>query len=204
MRMTEKAEDREAHEGRQPQIMTLNRPNFFILTGCSGGGKSTLLDALKARGIACVDEAGRSIVRQQLALGGQEIINGGSSKWTELILSHNMHNFEGVTETQKPVFFDRGIAECLGHSFAQGLPAPAHFTRAATLYRYNPTVFMLPPWPEIYVQDAERLHGFDDALREYNALCQVYPQCGYTLVEVPKVSVDERAAFVLERTGQVA
>ena len=42
---------------------------FVILSGCSGGGKSTLLDALAERGFAVVPEPGRRIVAKELALG---------------------------------------------------------------------------------------------------------------------------------------
>lgn len=36
----------------------------FLITGCSGGGKSTLLDALAQRGYATVPERGRRIVAE--------------------------------------------------------------------------------------------------------------------------------------------
>ena len=43
---------------------------FVILSGCSGGGKSTLLDELARRGHAVVAEPGRRIVAEQLREGG--------------------------------------------------------------------------------------------------------------------------------------
>ena len=39
--------------------------NFFVLSGCSGGGKSTLLAALARRGFATVEEPGRRIVAEE-------------------------------------------------------------------------------------------------------------------------------------------
>ncbi|SEI08083.1 AAA domain-containing protein [Rhizobium tibeticum] len=39
---------------------------FVILSGCSGGGKSTLLAELAKRGFAVAEEPGRRIVKQQL------------------------------------------------------------------------------------------------------------------------------------------
>jgi len=41
---------------------------LVVLTGCSGGGKSTLLAELAARGVATVEEPGRRVVRRGLAL----------------------------------------------------------------------------------------------------------------------------------------
>ena len=46
---------------------------FIVLSGCSGGGKSTLLEELLRRGHAVVEEPGRRIVQQELAAGGSAL-----------------------------------------------------------------------------------------------------------------------------------
>jgi predicted ATPase len=56
---------------------------------------------------------------------------------------------------------------------------------------------MAPPWPEIYVQDAERRHGLDSAINEYSRLLEVYASLGYELSILPKVGVAQRVDFVL-------
>jgi predicted ATPase len=43
---------------------------FVVISGCSGGGKSTLLEELAARGYAVVEEPGRRIVQEELAGNG--------------------------------------------------------------------------------------------------------------------------------------
>jgi predicted ATPase len=43
---------------------------FVVLSGCSGGGKSTLLTEFARRGHAVVEEPGRRIVREETARGG--------------------------------------------------------------------------------------------------------------------------------------
>lgn len=58
---------------------------------------------------------------------------------------------------------------------------------------------MAPPWPEIYLSDAERPHGFEAAVAEYERLLAAYAALEHELVILPKVSVAERADFVLER-----
>jgi predicted ATPase len=59
-------------------------------------------------------------------------------------------------------------------------------------------VFLAPPWPEIYVNDPERGHGFDAALAEYARLLDAYPSIGYDVFILPKVGLSERADFVLD------
>ncbi|HEX8810579.1 MAG TPA: AAA family ATPase, partial [Terracidiphilus sp.] len=96
--------------------MILERTNFYVITGCSGGGKSTLIDALRRRGFQCVDEVWRHIVRQQLRIGGDATPWQDQVKFRELLLARYMDVFEEVVERTRPVFFDRGIPEAIGWS----------------------------------------------------------------------------------------
>ena len=43
---------------------------FFVLTGGPGSGKTTLIEALRVAGFAAAPEAGRGIIRDQVAIGG--------------------------------------------------------------------------------------------------------------------------------------
>jgi len=68
-------------------------------------------------------------------------------------------------------------------------------------YRYNRLVFILPPWEEIYATDNERKQTFEEAIDVFRRLEEEYMSCGYEVVEVPCISVEERALFVLNRIG---
>jgi predicted ATPase len=46
---------------------------FVTISGCSGGGKSTLLSELQRRGHTIVEEPGRRIVVQELGSGGRAL-----------------------------------------------------------------------------------------------------------------------------------
>lgn len=46
---------------------------FVVLSGCSGGGKSSLLAALARRGHAVVEEPGRRIVAEETRSGGSAL-----------------------------------------------------------------------------------------------------------------------------------
>ncbi|MEJ8474507.1 AAA family ATPase [Roseibium algae] len=48
-------------------------PNFIILSGCSGGGKSTLLKELEIRGYPVVQEAGRQVVVTAMTEGSDAL-----------------------------------------------------------------------------------------------------------------------------------
>jgi predicted ATPase len=46
---------------------------FVLISGCSGGGKSTLLAELSARGYPVVKEPGRRIIAGEFASGGSAL-----------------------------------------------------------------------------------------------------------------------------------
>ena len=93
------------------------------------------------------------------------------------------------------VFFDRGLIDAA--AALQHLTGEPMLTIYGQEHRYHSRVFLAPPWPEIYVTDTERHHGFDAAVAEYQRLLDVYPLLGYQVTVLPKVSVRERADFVL-------
>jgi len=47
--------------------------DFFVISGCSGGGKSSLLAELARRDFATIEEPGRRVVREELASDGEAV-----------------------------------------------------------------------------------------------------------------------------------
>ena len=172
---------------------------FVVLTGCSGGGKSTLLDELARRGFTVVPEAGRKIVREQDWTGGDALPWTQPVRFAELAVSRCVQSLINVAREPGPVFFDRSPIDQLAGLERLGLPVPATVSGAVARCGYNRTVFVAPPWPEIFVTDAERRHDFEAAMAEYGPLRATYERLGYRLVDLPKTSVEARADFVLER-----
>jgi len=173
--------------------------NFHIITGGPGSGKTSVIQALRDRGHLCVDEVGRRIIREQLLIGGNALHWGDREKFLELMLSRSMGDYDRVADSQGHVFFDRGVPELAGYGPLVGFPTPAHVTKAAELFRYARTVFVMPPWREIYQNDAERKQDFAEAIASYDLAVATYREFGYQPVDVPKASVTERVQFILER-----
>jgi len=99
-----------------------------------------------------------------------------------------------------PVLFDRAIPDILGYAALFGFAFPPG-ENAAHLYRYNPQVFVAPAWEKIYCTDNERTLPFSQALKFGNDLRVIYERFGYTLIDLPCVSVEERVDFILDRLG---
>lgn len=171
---------------------------FIILSGCSGGGKSTLLAELARRGFATVEEPGRRIVIEETRN------NGTALPWIDVEAFARRAIAMALEDRQKApaeglVFFDRGLidaASALRHVGGDGF-----IDTLKNTHRYNPLVFLTPPWPEIYRGDDERRHGFDAAVEEYERLVRDYETLGYDSVVLPKSGIEDRADFILARIG---
>jgi predicted ATPase len=178
------------------QETNLNR--FVVISGCSGGGKSTLLEELQRRGHAVVEEPGRRIVREELAGDGAALPWVDPAAFARRAVAMALADRERAPP-EGWVFFDRGLvdaAAALEH--ATGEAALEVLGRA---HRYHRQVFLAPPWPEIYVNDPERPHGFEAARAEYGRLLDAYGRLDYAVAILPQVAVAARADFVLETLG---
>lgn len=171
---------------------------LVIVTGGPGAGKSTLLDHLRDQGFACMPEAGRAIIREQVAISGRALPWIDPELFAELMLSWDMRNYREAARESRPVLFDRGVVELVGYFWMLGRPVPPHVHAAAQAFRYHRRVFVAPPWPEIYERDAERRQTLDEAVRAYECCVEVYTEYGYELVTLPRATVGERARFVVD------
>lgn len=153
------------------------------------------MDELRRRGHSVVDEPGRRIVQEEHQTGGLALPWINLAAFARRALDMATADLEAAKMKPGWVFFDRGIVDAAcAMEHVTGSPVLEMLGRS---YRYHPTVFLVPPWPEIYVVDPERKHGFDAAVAEFERLERAYPILGYRVVVLPKQSVAERADFVL-------
>jgi predicted ATPase len=179
--------------------MTKTDERLFVVTGGPGAGKTTLLVALAGAGHVVAPEAGRAIIRDQLAIDGPALPWRDRALFAELMLNFDLRSYGEAQASMSPVFFDRGVPDTIGYLRLCGLPVPVHVDRAVSAFRYAPIVFAAPPWREIYAQDAERKQDFAEAERTYEAVTVAYRDHGYELIDLPRADVGTRVAFVLER-----
>lgn len=176
--------------------MTDHAHNLFIVTGAPGAGKTTLLDAAARSGIAVGQEAARAVIQSQAAIDGPAVQWRNPGMFGELMLDRDIQSWHALRVKAGPVLCDRGIPDLVAFGRMLKLPDVGHFHRAAMLYRYNAIAFFAPPWPEIFVTDAERTEDLEHAQRIYEPMRDVYEELGYRIVELPKAPVAERLAFV--------
>lgn len=170
----------------------------YIITGGPGTGKSSIIKSLKKQDYACSKEISREIIKEELKTEGETVpwlnLSSFSDKLVHLRTKQWLAADEGETH-----FFDRGIIDVIAYLNNGNKQVPEHYIHAAYKYPYNTKVFITPPWENIYHQDAERMESFEESERIHQYLVESYQNFGYKLIEVPRLSVTERAAFILSQ-----
>ena len=171
----------------------LTHSNRYIITGGPGSGKSSLLAALVKQSYQGFEEISRIIIREQHEIGGDKVPWENLADFAELCYDR-MNLQLDECQPNSTCFYDRGLPDIIAYVRRGGLRVPAKYFEKAK--SYNRTVFLAPPWQEIFVNDSERPESFEDATEIYHFLKSTYNELGFTIVELPKVSIKERVAFI--------
>ena len=156
-----------------------------------------MLAELQRRGHAGMEEPGRRIVREERAGDGAALPWVDPAAFARRAVAMALADRTTAQDLTGWVFFDRGLvdaAAALEHATGEAVLEPL-----GRAHRYHRRVFLVPPWPEIHVNDPERPHGFEAATAEYGRLLSAYERLGYAVSILPKTDVAARAGFVLER-----
>lgn len=162
----------------------------FLITGCSGGGKSTLIHHLEALGHRVIHEPGLRV-----------IYGGGPAPWEDrlgffdAVTALSKADLDAPLEGASPTFYDRGLFDAL--SGRAGRFDVAIGDLMSHPFPYAQPVFYAPPWPEIYKRTKDRRHSFEMALDEAHRLRRHLADLKIDAVELPKAPVEERARIVL-------
>ena len=160
-------------------------------------GKTTLIEALKARDYVCFDELARLVIKKELARNPKtpNVPWTNLGKFQDLVFEQclALETVEGVA------FYDRGIPDSFAYLEQGGLEIPPHYIEATQTYGYEKEVFITPPWPAIYQMDEERKETFEQATALYNRLREIYLKLGFDVIELPLGSINERIAFIESR-----
>lgn len=179
--------------GKLPAPDRLLLPRCAVLTGAPGAGKTTLLDAAAAAGLRTSPEVARELLRQP---GGMDLRISDPLGFAEAMAQAHIHEFERHADAPGPVLFDRGLPDVVGFLDVSGLAVPRAVDRACRTLRYHGPVLRAPAWAAIYVQDAERIQDWEQAVASDEAVTSAWRRYGYDVTDLPLDSVAQRLAFV--------
>ena len=177
----------------------LKNEKAIVITGGPGMGKTAIIDHLRQSGHHFVAESGRQIIQHQLELNGNKLPWADQKGYAQEMFQTAINDYKLALKKQTLTFFDRGLPDVIGYLKLCKLPVPETIWRYAKTYLYFNKVFITPPWEEIYINDNERKQSFAEAVATYKVMVQVYSELAYEVIEVPRLTIEERANFILGR-----
>ena len=169
----------------------------IIITGGPGTGKSSLLAALERKGYRCFPEVSRIIIAEQQAAGGDLFPWGNMAAFAEECFRRMQLQLAELPAGVS--FFDRGVPDIAAYMRRYGLDVPSQYLSVAGIY--SSSVLICPPWPEIFKNDPQRPETFEETCLLHRHLVETYTSLGFEMVEMPKISIEERALWVAKRFG---
>jgi len=163
-----------------------------VITGGPGTGKTSVIKELIDKGYQCYEEASRGII-----LRGKPFKSDPLSFSNSLYKARTKHYIDSQKKeySRNTVFFDRGIHDIL--AYLRYINRNNNYWEDVILnYQYD-TVFVFPPWKEIYTTDSERQEDFKESKEVNSEIIKVYKESNSDIIEIPKMTIEERVNFII-------
>jgi len=165
----------------------------YVITGGPCTGKTVVINALKKEGFIIVPEAARLVKRRNKIYGGP-LAEKHFDAFEEQVLQAQTRldlKHPGVVR-----FHDRSFCDNIAYyNFNHRKPSP-FLMEIANRYRFD-MIFYLSQL-DFYKQDEHRPETKVEADLLHNLAREAYSMQGYTLIEIPPVSVYERIQIIKE------
>ncbi len=183
------------------------RTQLAVITGGPFSGKTTLVEALVARGYDAVPEAGIQVIEElnaELGVEGQrQWRQGHRVAFQERVLRRQIELEEAALRRAPAVLFlDRSRVDGLAYCRHFGVPAPAGLAAAIDAQRYD-RVFVLDTLSAAHVRRATgRTSDAATSIALRDCLEAVYRELGYSPVRVPEQAIERRVQLVLDHLSE--
>ncbi|WP_280529890.1 AAA family ATPase [Vreelandella venusta] len=103
------------------------------------------------------------------------------------ILKSDIEKYRSVAGGERATFFDRGVRDALYMLDAENALSRVDIANYVQLFPYNPVVFLLTPWEDIYGTDSERDQTFEESRRVFEGMKSWYSQWGYKTLDATSI-----------------
>jgi predicted ATPase len=179
------------NEWRTTKRIFHSNPKLFPVTGGPGSGKTTVLRELAKVGFQPAPEVAGQIIQEQMRSAGTALPWLNRTVYTGLVRERSIGSYLQHTPAQEPTFCERGIPDTLGFARLIDLREDdqvSSIQMACRQCRYALLLFVAPPWKEIHRTDSQRKQDFEEAVRTFDRMAEIYRCCDYELTELPKAT----------------
>lgn len=176
----------------------------IVVTGGPGSGKTSLIEALSARGHASVPEAALLIIEElNAALGVEE-----QKRWRrahvaefQTLVAYKQLELQTRAPREGVVFFDRGLHDGLAYCEHFGLPTPALLEELGKHARYD-AVLLLDTLTSFQDRGSSgRTSDRAASLAIAERLEATYRAAGFEPLRLPELALEARVQRALELLG---
>ena len=150
--------------------------------------------ALEGAGYTVFHEQAREIIQRSLQSGSNILPWEDLMGFTKEVWTLRMQQYEQAL-LGSINFYDRTVMDSYAYLIKDKVPAYKQWEQDMDEKRFD-LVFLLPVWPEIHAQDTERMETLEDCYEVEKFMRMAYEQKGYTLIDVPFGTIEERLAFI--------
>jgi len=178
---------------------------LVVVTGGPYSGKTTLVQALAARGHVTVPEAAIDVIEtlnEQMGVEGQRAWRRSHPlEFQQMVFELQVRREEALGPREGTVFLDRGIADGIAYCTYTGIDPPGRFRRRAVASGYG-HAFVLETLEGFETRRGTgRMSRREDSLRIGRLIADAYRSIGVDVTLVGRRTVEERLDLVLGATG---
>lgn len=168
----------------------------IVITGGPSTGKSTLINTLSKHNYTCLEEISREVIVEAREKGIEHLFISSPLLFSEILLEKRSAQFKEASQINSDlIFFDRGIIDIIAYLKFSKTAYSIDFDTILKETQYQ-QIFICPPWKEIHETDNERYESFEEALEIHKHLMHTYKENGYTPIEIPFGTPEERYLFI--------
>lgn len=166
---------------------------WYVITGSPSSGKTTIINSLYELGYAIVPEVARIVINEEMKKGRTlDEIRKDEVEFQKKVLKIKLE-IEKKLPSDKIVFFDRGIPDSIAYLQLFGIN-PEEIVDICKNKKYR-KIFMLEMLP--FEKDYARIEDMKTTKRLHFLIRKAYEDLGYEIIDVPKISPEERIKLIL-------
>ena len=174
-------------------------PKKIVITGGPGSGKTLLIKHIQDQGYQCMHEISRTITIEAQKNGIEQLFLEDPLLFSKKLFDGRLRQFHDSKVIERSyLFYDRGLPDITAYLDYTNSDYPEDFNKSCNINRYD-SIFLLPPWKNIYKQDNERYESFKEAKIIYQYLVNGYRKYGYEINEVPSGSLEFRTRYIFKK-----